>query len=128
LKLTAQRKLAILDRKEYQKQYYRKRKEAGIIRKQVYRVRRADNLRLRYGLTEVEVAATISKQSGLCAICRIKPAKVIDHDHSTGKVREVLCTACNLRLGVFESANAAELKYLKRHGSLAPSLFESALC
>lgn len=33
-------------------------------------------------------------QEGTCAAC-IDPPKVIDHDHSTGLVRGLLCYSCN---------------------------------
>jgi len=35
-----------------------------------------------------------------CPICS-RPAKVIDHDHYTNKVRGRLCSSCNLGLGMF---------------------------
>jgi len=39
-------------------------------------------------------------QGGLCAICKIKPKKfAIDHDHTSGKVRGLLCTRYNVTLG-----------------------------
>ena len=46
------------------------------------------------------------KQKGLCATCG-KPEQrrtrlFIDHDHSTGKMRELLCGQCNLALGTVD--------------------------
>lgn len=40
------------------------------------------------------------RQNGKCAICR-RPTKKLqaDHNHSTGKVRGLLCQACNLVIG-----------------------------
>ena len=52
-----------------------------------------------YGITQKEYELLLSKQGGLCAICR-KPNKLnIDHDHETGKVRGLLCSTCNMMLG-----------------------------
>ena len=42
-------------------------------------------------------------QEGRCGICGRKPAKglVVDHCHSTNKIRGLLCSACNKGLGLF---------------------------
>jgi hypothetical protein len=44
----------------------------------------------------------------------------IDHDHRTGKIRGLLCNACNAGIGFFEEdvARFAEaVRYLRRHGA-----------
>lgn len=53
----------------------------------------------RHGLSEIAYAALLIQQSGLCALCdvQLKP-DCIDHDHQTGKVRGLLCSACNTSL------------------------------
>lgn len=51
-----------------------------------------------------------------CQICgaRAQAKKhSIDHDHVTGKVRGILCTPCNQKLGWFENNSASVLRYLK---------------
>jgi hypothetical protein len=67
---------------------------------------------VRYGKNEEWYLATLEKQHGLCAICELperakrKDGKIqrlcVDHDHRTGVVRGLLCTACNNRLGMLE--------------------------
>lgn len=73
----------------------------------------------KYGLTVDEFDAMYVKQNGACAICRRVTRLAIDHNHKTGAVRQLLCEACNLGLGIFadnsdllESAAA----YLRSHG------------
>lgn len=54
-------------------------------------------------LTEAEYNAMFAEQNGVCAICS-QPSDIalsIDHDHATGKVRGLLCKACNVGPGSF---------------------------
>ena len=45
----------------------------------------------------------LERQRGLCAICKKIPdrALCVDHCHSTGKVRGLLCHKCNMGLGLY---------------------------
>mgnify|MGYP000311818571 CR=1 FL=1 len=68
-----------------------------------------------------------SNQEGNCAICGGKgfdmkntslPRLVVDHDHKSGKVRELLCHNCNRALGLLQdSCKIVEnaLNYLRKH-------------
>lgn len=65
------------------------------------------NLATRYKLKPEDVADMIRDQQGRCAICEVllvSTRMVIDHDHSSGKVRGLLCHACNIKLPVVEDA------------------------
>jgi hypothetical protein len=49
-------------------------------------------------------AKLLAKQGSVCAICggnRGKNALDLDHNHTTGKIRGLLCRPCNLGLGHF---------------------------
>ena len=78
----------------------------------------ADHLRRTFGLTVEERDALFASQDGMCAICRVRPIKHIDHDHPTGRVRGGLCGACNMGLGQFEDSPArleAAAAYLRAY-------------
>lgn len=73
----------------------------------------------------------LSIQGGVCAICK-KPERhrsngpkvkrlAVDHDHTTGEVRGLLCNNCNRALGLFGddvTALQAAIDYLSRVGEL----------
>mgnify|MGYP000928686993 CR=1 FL=1 len=70
----------------------RERKDSG-------EQRRKWNYMTRYGLTSEQVTAMKESQNGDCAICKGEMHRmVVDHDHATGKVRGLLCHACNVKL------------------------------
>ena len=60
-----------------------------------------------YGLSEEDYTRILEKQNGLCAICQSDIKLWVDHDHSTGIVRGLLCPSCNTLVG-----------YIETHGSL----------
>jgi hypothetical protein len=56
----------------------------------------------KYGLTALQFEALLARQHSKCATCHTYVDKVtgrIDHDHSTGQVRGILCDSCNWALG-----------------------------
>ncbi len=64
---------------------------------------RRSNLR-RFGLTPEAYAALFHAQGGACAMCGAlkaggRGAFPVDHCHSTGVVRGIICNNCNLLLG-----------------------------
>lgn len=87
-------------------------------------------LKKNFGITIEEFEDLLKKQNYLCACCgRHKDSNVsdghgkvrrlaVDHDHSTGKIRGLLCTYCNVGIGYLgdsaEGLNKA-LAYLNRN-------------
>lgn len=65
---------------------------------------RRRNLQASYGITPDDYNAMFSYQRGCCAICGVHQNEqvgrlCVDHDHSTGEVRGLLCGHCNKGLG-----------------------------
>lgn len=80
----------------------------------------------RFGLTAFEYEAIVLAQNNKCAICKLPEVSTrsgvikklaIDHCHTTGKVRALLCNACNTSIGLMkENVELLELaiKYLNK--------------
>lgn len=62
---------------------------------------RKQNLKHRYGITEVDYHKMVEKQECKCKICGSQPNKplFVDHCHKTKQVRGLLCHQCNVALG-----------------------------
>ena len=65
--------------------------------KRRYRIKSA------YGISLERYEEILLSQSGACAICGTQPQEgarlVVDHDHTTGAIRGLLCRKCNLGIG-----------------------------
>jgi hypothetical protein len=77
-----------------------------------------------YGLSELDVAQMLSKQNCQCVICtiNIETGYHIDHCHSTGKVRGLLCQKCNQAIGLLRESESLFFKaaqYIKEHNATA---------
>lgn len=55
----------------------------------------------RYGVDQAMFDAMYFEQDGECAICHVNEATHVDHNHTTGAVRELLCHSCNAAIGLF---------------------------
>lgn len=64
-----------------------------------------------WGLEPEDYDELLTSQNGVCAICahppgpRDKGVLHIDHDHTTGEIRGLLCAACNSALGLFRDSS-----------------------
>jgi Autographiviridae endonuclease VII len=83
------------------------------------------NLKDMYDLSIEEYKTMLAKQNGLCACCgqaethmnyRTKQTQrlSVDHDHTTGIVRGLVCRACNVMIGYIEQ-DASRVKMAQRY-------------
>ncbi len=67
------------------------------------------NYKQRYGLTSPQVKELLDSQLNLCGLCN-KPLTlgkykgVVDHCHTTGRIRGILCHDCNVAIGYIENS------------------------
>ena len=79
-----------------------------------------NRLQREYGLSIDEYKAMLRAQGDACAICAQPPGErslAVDHDHETGEVRGLLCSACNAGLGMFGDSSPTLIRaweYLQR--------------
>jgi formate dehydrogenase maturation protein FdhE len=70
------------------------------------------HLRRKYGLLEGQVEAMRNAQHGKCAICERTTSRLfVDHCHTKGHVRSLLCQTCNTFLGWYERKADAILRF-----------------
>lgn len=80
------------------------------------------DLKKAYGIDLTTYQAMLARQGGRCAICRKPPkarALAVDHDHTTGVVRDLLCHQCNTAIGLMNESPErlrALSAYLQRWG------------
>ena len=73
---------------------------------------RRAHLKRKYGITIEEYDEMVKLQNSSCAICGCKEPGgkhdnqhwFVDHDHVTGKVRDLLCFDCNIVLGIIKDS------------------------
>jgi hypothetical protein len=83
-----------------------------------------------YGMTQEEWANMRARQQDRCAICRepapilvakngkVRDGLTVDHDHTTGEIRGLLCGACNAGIARFKHDTKvirAGIRYLLKH-------------
>lgn len=100
------------------------------------RARRSNHLKRIYGITHERWEELYDSQGGVCAICKLpetritrpnaktvalgsKPRLSVDHDHTTGEVRGLLCYKCNIGIGHLQdniTLLEEAIRYLKKYG------------
>jgi len=112
---------------ERHKRYRTKNREALLAREK----QRRDNdkryvrnqfLKNKYGITIEEFETMMEQQDHKCFICG-KPLGEkrygVDHNHTTGKIRAILCVTCNSALGMVDDDTSileAMINYVKNKG------------
>jgi hypothetical protein len=90
-------------------------------------IQRNAKLKAAHGISSSEYQKMLEKQNGKCAICGTAnpggrmglcgPVFHVDHCHSSGKIRGLLCHSCNVGIGNFNdnvTALANAIAYLGR--------------
>ena len=103
----------------YKKDYQEKNKESIAAYRKAYDVLR------KYGMTLAEKKKMQDEQGNKCKIClqefNDKVASCVDHCHTTGNIRGLLCRQCNVGLGNFQDNPLALIKaaeYLEEAGNV----------
>lgn len=120
--LTEEQRVA---RRKAVKEYNQRNPGKTSAKKKRYRKRnpltiRGQRLKKRYGIDNAQYDLMVATQEGKCAVCKLVPKRllVVDHNHSTNSVRELLCDGCNQGLGMFKESIAsleAAIDYLRKH-------------
>lgn len=96
---------------------YDERRDKEVVREQAWQ--------RRYGITRDDYNKLLDEQEGKCAICSTTEIGRkghthfhVDHCHTTGKVRGLLCDLCNRGLGYFKDSEETLTKaasYLEKY-------------
>jgi hypothetical protein len=96
-------------KKAYDRAYHAKRKALRKAeRKENPDKYKSTEIQSKYEISMEDYYLLLGVQGGVCAICGSTDPKFgrkffcIDHDHSSGRVRGLLCHSCNLGLGHFK--------------------------
>jgi len=91
---------------------------------------------LKYNLSVAEHQTLLQRQGGVCAVCFAAPMGenlAIDHCHTTGMIRGLLCRRCNTMLGFAQDSTVtlwAAAEYLEvaraRYSRVTPEEFQLA--
>jgi len=97
-------------------------------KQKTWKTKRDYFLTRKFGITTKDYDKMLLEQQMRCAVCQgtstgDKRSKNfhVDHCHTTGKIRGLLCSACNKGLGLFtDSQDKLEnaIKYLQKHKGL----------
>lgn len=90
------------------KSYAAQRRKWGAANKEQLRLKMLKRrLHTLYGISYDEYLTMLTKQNNCCGLCERPESSFarglcVDHDHATGRVRQLLCVNCNTALGKFQ--------------------------
>lgn len=91
---------------------------------------RKTNLASRYGLSINEYEQMVKDQAGVCGCCGKTPTTKrlsVDHNHTNGQVRALVCTRCNNAIAFLEHPDMSKWqKYLEDHSKSITSEYATA--
>lgn len=97
-----------LHKTNYKKNKLRIKARISKYRKQKWTKYMNSKYKNNYGITYEEKKQMLGWQKGRCAVCRkklsLRNAK-LDHDHSNGVLRMLLCNGCNTGIGITDCSN-----------------------
>jgi hypothetical protein len=107
---------------EYQRRYRANNPE------KVKAMSRKTHIMRKFGMTTEEYENLLLVQNGVCAICE-NPCETgmnlaVDHNHTTGKIRALLCKNCNTAIGLLKENTDTMTKainYLQFHSMVDAS-------
>lgn len=97
-------------RKLESKKWYEENKDRKKeLSKQYKHIKKDKDLQSTYGISLEDYNKMLAKQNCSCKICGVsqeslKRALCVDHCHTTGKVRGLLCDTCNRSLGLLKDS------------------------
>lgn len=107
---------------------YMRRKRAGLPpaeKTRQWHSQRHYSLKYKFGITEQQYDEMLEKQGNACAICKSTESGdrrtkrlAVDHCHTNGHIRGLLCAACNKGLGLMRDSPELlreAIKYLQRN-------------
>ena len=98
------------ERRRQQKEHYDANPEKRRRQSREYYAAHADEARVSsrkrlYNISSGQYDLLLVSQGGVCAICGSPPngmALAVDHNHETGEVRGLLCSNCNVAIGLMK--------------------------
>jgi hypothetical protein len=88
--------------------------------RELYKERRKDStrkwyLKSTYGISQEKYLEMLESNNSSCWICNEKKDYYlhVDHDHSTGKIRGLLCHGCNNALGLLKDSKESLLRAIE---------------